>query len=43
MRRLKMAPKVLFLVVVIVGIALIIFRIINQKTGKGLSKEKIYS
>jgi hypothetical protein len=30
-----MAPKVLFLVVVIVGIAFIIFRIINQKTGKG--------
>lgn len=35
MGRLKMDPKVLFLVVVIVGIALIIFRIINQKTGKG--------
>jgi hypothetical protein len=35
MRRLKVAPKVLFLVVVIVGIALIIFRIINQKIGKG--------
>jgi hypothetical protein len=35
MGRLKMDPKVLFLVVVIVRIALIIFRIINQKTGKG--------
>jgi hypothetical protein len=35
MGRLKMDPKVLFLVIVIVGIAPIIFRIINQKTGKG--------
>jgi hypothetical protein len=35
MGRLKIDPKVLFLVIVIVGIALIIFRIINQKTGKG--------
>jgi hypothetical protein len=35
MRRLKMDPKVLFLVVVIVGIASIIIKIITQKPGKG--------
>jgi hypothetical protein len=35
MRRLKMAPKLLFLIVVIVGIVSIILKIINQKTGKG--------
>ena len=29
-----MAPKVLFLVVVIVGVAIIIFKIISQKTDK---------
>jgi hypothetical protein len=35
MRRFKMDPKVLFLVVVIVGIVSIILKIVSQKIGKG--------
>jgi len=34
MRRLKMDPKLLFLVVVIVGLVSIIFKLITQKPGK---------